>query len=299
MTHSVEEIGRKMDALDLWGQAAKYNFAVRPRGTVIPYFCTVILGDRKPVKARLLMLEGWKTLHDFVRTRVDANFGFYTSPMEMPHFELVVLTDGMQKLFRHDPGYMPQEANDIQREFVARILWEAYGVMMRIETDGALPMRFAGEKAVFARVEGADGKWSDEPLVIPDPPPHEERISLPKELVKKAKDLPFVREDSLEVDFRMVCGLQTNEKRPRCVYQLVGRDPKSGTPVIASNTSVHPEAGLRGMWESIPVQLVSELIRLGKLPGEIKVKSGRVFRMLRPLCLELPFKLSLHDQLEI
>ena len=48
----------------------------------------------------------------------------------------------------------------------------------------------------------------------------------------------------------------------------------------------------------MPPQLLRELIRIGKVPGEIKVRSGRVFRMLRPLCIELPFKLSLHEKLE-
>ena len=35
----------------------------------------------------------------------------------------------------------------------------------------------------------------------------------------------------------------------------------------------------------------------GRVPGEICLVSGRVFRMLRALCVELPFKLSLHDSL--
>ena len=34
----------------------------------------------------------------------------------------------------------------------------------------------------------------------------------------------------------------------------------------------------------------------GKVPGELKTRSGRVFRLLRPLCMELPFKLSLHEK---
>ena len=87
----------------------------------------------------------------------------------------------------------------------------------------------------------------------------------------------------------------TKEARPRCVYELKAVDPKTRTVVVASRVSVHPEAGLRGLWESMPAQVLKELIRLGKVPGEIKTRSGRVFRFLRPLCLDLPFKLSLHD----
>lgn len=294
-----EQIGARMDALGIWGLLEPYNFAVKPRGTVFPYFCTILKGDCKPVKLRFLMLEGWRTLHDYVRTRIDRNFGFYSTPVEMPHLELVVLEDGQMKLFRHDTGYMPQEANAVQRELAARILWEAYGVMMRVESDNRLPMKFSDEKAIFARVEVADGKWEDRPLEIPDPPLQAESVIFQKADVKAAQDLPFVKDDVLEIDFRMLPNVMTKEARPRCVYELKAIDPKTGETVIASRVSIHPEAGLKGMWESMPAQVLKELVRRGRVPGEVKTCSGRVFRLLRPLCMELPFKLSLHEKLSV
>ena len=297
MARTPEEIGVKMDALGLWEVLVPYNFAVKPRGTVFPYFCSVLKGDGKPVKIRFLMLEGWQTLHDFVRLRIDRNFGFYSTPMEMPHLELVVLVTGETKVFRHDPGYMPAEANAAQRELAARILWEAYGVMMRIEADRKLPLSFSDEKAIFARVETGPAAWEDQPLVIPDPPPHTERVSFPKGDVKAAQDLPFVKEDVVDLDFRMLPTVMTKEVRPRCVYELKGVDSKTKAVLFSERVSLHPEAGLRGMWESMPVQVLKRLVGLGKIPGEIRVSSGRVFRLLRPLCLELPFRLSLHDRL--
>ena len=297
MDYTPEEIGAKMDALGLWKLLEPYNFAVKPRGTVFPYFCTVLKGERKPVKSRFLMLEGWQTLHDFVRTRIDRNFGFYSTPIEMPHLELVVLEDGQMRIFRHDTGYMPFEAKDAQRDFAARILWEAYGVMLRVEADRKLPLKFSDEKAIFARVEIAAGQWEDRPLEIPDPPPHTEKVSFPKADIKSAQDLPFVKEDVLDLDFGLLPNVMTKEPRPRCVYELKAVDPKTGETAIASRVSVHPEAGLKGMWESMPVQVLREFIRRGKVPGELRTRSGRVFRLLRPLCMELPFKLSLHDRL--
>ena len=290
-----EEIGAKMNALGLWDVLEPYNFAVKPKGTAFSYFCTILKGGGKPVKVRFLMLEGWQTLHDYVRTRIDRNFGIYSTPVELPHLELVVLTNGETKVFRHDTGYMPLEAAGAQRDLAARILWEAYGVMMRVEGDARLPMRFSADKAIFARVETADGQWEDRPLEIPDPPPYTEKVSFPKQDIKTAQDLPFAKEDVLELDFGLLPNVMTKEARPRCVYELKAVDPKTRTVVVASRVSVHPEAGLRGLWESMPAQVLKELIRLGKVPGEIKTRSGRVFRFLRPLCLDLPFKLSLHD----
>ena len=295
MNSTPEEIGAKMDALNLWSLLEPYNFAVKPKGTVFPYFCTILKGDGNPVKVRFLMLEGWQTLHDYVRARIDRNFGIYSTPVELPHLELVVLAGGEAKLFRHDTGYMPFEATGPQRDLASRILWEAYGVMMRVESDAKLPMRFSADKAIFARVETADGEWEDRPLEIPNPPPYTEKISFSKDDIKKAQDLPFAKDDILELDFGLLPNIMTKEARPRCVYELKAVDPKTHTVVVASRVSVHPEAGLRGLWESMPAQVLKELIRLGKVPGEIKTRSGRVFRFLRPLCLDLPFKLSLHD----
>jgi len=287
-----------MDALDLWPVLASYNWAIKPRGTVFPYFCTVLKGDEGgPVKARLLLLEGWQTFHDFIRTRLDRNFGFYTTPIEFPHLELIVAHSGEMRLYRHDTGYMPVEANAAQRALAERILWESYGIMLRIETDRSLPLRYAQEKAVFARVERAADVWSDEPLAIPDPPPHVEKVTFPKADLKAVQDLPLDPSFRLAVDFRMKPNVMTKEPRPRCVYELVGIDLTSGKRLVDSNVSVNPEIGLKGLWESMPPQLLKEFIRLGRAPGELWLVSGRIFRLLRPLGVELPFKLSLHDSI--
>lgn len=291
-------VAKKMDELKLWSVLAPYNFAVKPKGTVFPYFCSIVPEDSKPVKVRFLMLEGWQTLHDFIRARVDRNFGFYSSPIEFPHFELVILKSGEVHVFRHDTGYMPIPISGKQSDLVARILWEAYGVMLRLESDPKLPLVFASEQAIFARVETKDGVWGDRPLPIPDPVPHVEKVSFAKEDLKRAKDIPFVTDDVLNVDFRLRPEIMTKEPRPRCVYQLIGYDPKNKREVFDLRASVNPEHGLKGLWEAMPSQLLKAFVELGRLPGQVKVPSGRVFRMLRPLCIEIPFKLSMHDKLE-
>ena len=294
---TVEEIGRRIDGLGLWEAVFPYHWAIKPRGTVLPYFFAAVKGDRPGVKVRLLLLEGWQTFHDFIRTSVDHNFGWYSSPMEFPHYELVFLADGSTVLFRHDAGYMPVPADERGRDLSERMLWEVFGVMMRIESDRKLPLKYAAEKAVFARVEDHKGNWTDEPLSIPDPRPHVETISFPKDDIKKAKDLPFAREESLEADFRIAPGLMTKEPRPRYAFVLAGVDGSNGERVFWDRVSMNPEEGLRGLWESMPRRVLSHIVARGRVPGELKVVSGRVFRLMRPLCMDLPFKLSLHDSL--
>jgi hypothetical protein len=299
MDRSVEEIGARMDGLGLWESVAPYNWAVCPRGTAFPYFCTAIPEKDTPVKVRFMMVEGWQTFHDFVRTRIDANFGFYSSPMEVSHFELIVVHGGDVHLFRHDPCYLPRPADERERALCAKILWESYGVMMRVEADASLPMRFASEKAMFARVEGPDGKWSDAALPIPDPRPHVEKIAFSKADLAKAKDLPFAAEEKLAVDFSLLKGVATQDKRPRCAYRLLAVDAASGERVVSDVVSPHPDGGLRQMWEGVAPRLLKHILSRGRVPGELMVRSGRLFRMLRPLCLDVPLKLSLHDSLPV
>ena len=294
---TVEEIGRRIDSLDLWEAVYPYHWAVKPHGTVLPYFFAALKGDRPEVKCRLLLLEGWQTFHDFVRTGVDHDYGWYSSPIEFRHYELVFLPDGSCVLFRHDPGYVPVPADERGRAISERMLWEVFGVMMRIETERKLPLKYAGEKALFARVEDRDGNWTDEPLQIPDPRPHVETITFPKDDITKAKDIPFAREESVELDFRIVPGLMTKEARPRHAYVLGGVDGASGERVFWNRVSIDPDSGLRGLWESMPRRVLANITAKGRVPGEIKVVSGRVFRLMRPLCMDLPFKLSLHDRL--
>ena len=127
----------------------------------------------------------------------------------------------------------------------------------------------------------------------------EKKISFDKAEIKRAQDRPFIADEVLHVDFGLVPNLMTKEPRPRCVYRLVVFDPATKTTVADKRVSVSPESGLRHVWETMPAQFLKLLIENGRVPGEVKVASGRVFRMLRPLCMELPFKLSLHDRLEL
>lgn len=280
----------------MWDLLAPYNWAVKPHGTAFPYFCN-IFKDQGDVKVRFLMLEGWRTLHDFVHLRADRSFGVVSSPLEFPHFEMCVYSSGAIGVFRHDTGFVPRPLDAREKTLVAKILWEAYGVMLRVESDRNLPMRFAAEKSVFSRVESSDGVWKDEPLEIPDPQPYVERISFKTEDIKKAKDMPLVQTEILDVDFAFNPALVTTELRARSVYSLFVKDPVTGNCELESRDSVCSYLELKKMWERMPQRFLEHLLSRGRVPGRVRVVSGRVFRFLRPLCIELPFRLSLHDKL--
>ncbi len=296
--YSIAEIGAKMDALGLWDKLLPFNWAIKPNHTALPYFCITLKDDMQPVKVRLLFLEGWQTLHDFLRTRVDRNFGVYSSPTEFPHYELIILANGTCQAFRHDTGYLPIELKDnSERTFFAKLLWQAYGVMLRMETDEKLPLRFFTDQAIFSRIENNKGKWSDEPLNVSPPPPYVEKVSFSKPELQKAKDLPIENDEVWELDFRLTTKYTLSEPRPRSLYSLQAINSATHEKLIDTGVVYDKSRGLKELWMSMPPQIVREIIRLGRLPSEIKLVSGRVFRLLRPLCIELPFKLSMHDSL--
>ncbi len=298
-TKTPEEIGAKMDALNLWEAVLPFNWAVKPSGTAIPYFCTVLRGDGQKVKIRFLMLEGWQTFHDYIHTGVDRNFGYYLTPMEMPHFELVVDHSGAVSVFRNNPGYLPRDLDGREKELCSKILWESYGVMMRMESEEKLPLSFASEKSMFARIEESGGNWVDAPLVIPEPRPFVEQIAIPKELVNKAKDLPLDPSVAVEIDFRLLFNVMTREDRPRCAYKLMAIEEGTQARVVDQTMSVAADFSLKAMWLSIPSRLLTAFVERGKIPGQIKVTTGRLFRILRPIGIEFPVKLSLHDKLDL
>ena len=101
----------------------------------------------------------------------------------------------------------------------------------------------------------------------------------------------------MSVDFHLCENMSTRDVRPRAVYELVAVDSATSETIVRLQIPMPADCGLKELWEGMPQQLLKAIIRRGRIPGELRLASGRVFRMLRPLAEELPFKLSLHDKL--
>ena len=68
---TLETIAARLDSLALWEVVAPFNWAIKPRGVVFPYFCTTLGDNRSEIRRHLMLLEGWQTFHDFIMTRCD------------------------------------------------------------------------------------------------------------------------------------------------------------------------------------------------------------------------------------
>ena len=294
----IDELAAKMDALGLWERLLPYTWAIKPRGTVFPYFCQLLpVVPGGLLKARMLILEGWQTLHECAQFRSGSEAGYVSAFMELVHFDFAIMSDDKVVILRCETGYAPIAVTDAGRlKMIRKILWESYGLMLRLEAEPQLPLKYAAEKAIFARVEEAPGKWVDRPLEIPEPRRMVQKVTFNKGMLGKAKDLPIKAEVVWDVDFRLHDMIVTKDPRPRSIYILTAKDHATGEKVLDLNTTINSEIGLAGMWESMPEQILRKFVQDGLVPGEIRVSSQRMFRLLRPLGMELPIKLSLHIQ---
>lgn len=288
-----EALARKIEQLGLWDIAEAHNWAIKPRGSVFPYFCIFMRERGADCRMRLFLLEGWQTMHDWVCLRMDPDYSCYLSTSELPSFEVAYVKKGIL-VVRHDPAVFPWLVSPMQNDLVGKMLWQVYGVMLRLEADHSLPLKYASERALFSRVELESGEWIDEPLPIPKPPPYVEKIDIDASLVKQAKALPIDDKLRVAVDVRAQFEEDSPNTRPHLYYAMRGIELSTQEMIFNNEARVKPAMGgsLKLLWLQMPASLLGYFIKLGRLPCEIQVVSGRVFRFLRPVFLNLSVKLS-------
>ena len=142
------------------------------------------------------------------------------------------------------------------------------------------------------------------PLPKEPPLPREERIALGNKECAIVARLPFDENESWEVDFFGVPACRTEDPQPRIMYLFAAVDAQTGERRVWDRMSVPknggtPEdaGGLKPMWESLAQRLLVAILRRGRIPGAVNVRSGRMARFLRPLGLQIPFRLVQHGKL--
>ena len=295
------EITLAIAGLKAWQRAAKHNWALVPQTSENPYIATIVLEKGPgPVEARLMLFPGLTVFRDFVLSRQIPDYGVCMSPVDFPHFEAVGLRNGNVELFCYEPGFVPQPPTTEQRAFYAPLLYECYGLLLRMEEKPDLPLAYVEQKAMFARKEILPDNWIDGPLKVPQEEvvQSQECIALQKPDCEKAKALPVFPKEVWEIDYVIVPAFQTPPPRPRFLYLLAAVNPATGERMIWQRLSVDgKENGLLRLWEGHAQRLLNAIIGIGRVPGEIHVRSRRMTRFLRPLGLQLPFKIVQHAKL--
>ena len=294
------EVAEAIGRLNVWKAAAANNWALLPSDGS-QWFVNVQEADMRGVKARMMFFAGWRPFHCFLITRQNHDFWVALSPADIPHVEVLFPESGPVQIVRYDEGYVQEPLGEDQRGIFARMLYACFGFVMRVEGDPQLPMKFVSERALFALKEDPDGRWSDCALPLPEKPPQfVEQVSLRKELLARAADLPFDASFALEMDFGRVFHAQTQEPRPRALYLCAAVDAKSGSRFLWRKMVVSGKPdGLLALWQSLAQTLLEHIVAAGRVPGEIRVRSMRMVRFLRPLGMHLPFKLVVNSKLAL
>lgn len=298
---SLDSDAKAIVGLNVWKKVAAYNWVLVPQTCDEPVVVHVDQHADAKVSGRLMFFAGFAAYRDFVLLRQAPDLGLALSPIDITHWELVGLADGGYELHSFKTGYLPRLADDEERRFLAPLVHECLGLMFRFEETPDLPMCYAGENALFARKEGLDGKWRDGPQPAPKEPPvqRNERISLDLKMCASAAAMPFVNEESWDVDFYSVAACRTEEPHPRIMYLFAAVDSTSGERRVWDRMSVAHGApqGLKPLWEGLAQRLLAAIVKHGRIPGSVNVRSGRMARFLRPLGLQIPFRLVQHGKL--
>jgi len=296
------ELTRAIAALNPWERAARHNWALVPQTSAEPFIVTAVDERDKPgpVAGRLILFPGFATFRDFVITRQVNDYGVEMGPVDFRHYEAVGITTGEPEIFVYEPGFVPQPPTSEERALLAPLLNECYGLLLRMEEQPDLPLAYVEQKAMFARKEVVDGVWVDGPFRLQEEETIQqtEQVSLERSACAKAKTLPVFPKEIWEIDFVMVPAYHTPGPRPRFLYLLVAVNAESGERMVWERLSVDGKpGGLKRLWEGHAQRLLDAMVKWGRVPGEIHVRSGRVMRFLRPLGLQLPFKLVRHAKL--
>ena len=303
---NIDEVAKAIAALNLWKKAAKYNWALVSELFDKPLIAAVNPTPNGPIAGRLMLFNGFAAHRDFLIFRQNPDLSFATSPIDFDHYEVIGLKDGSAEIFDYRPGFIPVHPDAETRALLAPVIYECYGLMLRIDEDPELPAAYRGEKALFSRREGLDGKWRDAPLAPPDlnTMTWTERIGLDRTKCAQGARLDMAPEEAWEVDFAQMPLYRTEDRQARMMFLLAAVDVKTGERRVWQKLAVAPSAprngtldALKPLWESLAAHVLDGVLAYGKVPGALHVRSQRMMRFLRPLGLQLPFKLVLHHEL--
>ena len=303
---NIEEVAKAIVALKVWKKVAKYNWALVSELFDKPLIAAVNPTPQGPIVGRLMLFNGFVAHRDFLIFRQNPDLSFATSPIDFDHYEVIGLKDGSAEIYDYRPGFIPVHPDAETRLMLAPIIYECYGLMLRLDENPELPALYMKDQALFSRREGLDGKWHDAPLRPPnlDTVTWTERVGLDRTKCAQAARLNMEPEETWEVDFTQMPLYRTDDRQARMMFLFAAVDAKTGERRVWQKLAVDPSIPRNGtldamkpLWESLAAHVLDGVVRRGKVPHAIHVRTQRMMRFLRPLGMQLPFKLVLHREM--
>lgn len=303
---NIDEVARAIVALGVWKRASKYNWALVSEMFERPLIAAVDCPAQGAVAGRLLLFNGFEAYRDFRIFQANRDVTFAMSPADIDHLEIIGLKDGTSQVLDFRPGFVPAAPDPELRSLLAPVAYECYGLLLRMEDEPELALAYKSRNALFSRREGLDGRWTDAPLALPPESALTwvEKVAFDKNKCARAARFDLATEEVWEADFIPMPLYHTEEAKSRMMFLFAAVDSRTGERRVWRKLAVDPACprdgslnSLKALWESLASQLLEGVLAFGKVPGAIHVNSGRMARFLRPLGLQLPFKLVHHRML--
>jgi len=185
------------------------------------------------------------------------------------------------------PGYLPWYLEAWEARFLTCALEQTAEVALRFKEDPLL-LEPPDEERYLVRVPQKENEvleWIDRVVTVPVPDPEPIPVAVDPDLLEEVKRLPGSPQ-TVEMDlFVIPARIEERGTRPYLPHMLLVVDGATGLPL--GMELLKPERSPEAMWGLVPVRLMSQLARMGCVPGGIRVRSPVLFELLQPLAKEL------------
>jgi hypothetical protein len=310
-------LAERLDRLDPWQWMGGADcFGVEMPGWDEP--CFVVFGGESKAFRHVRFLLGWKAFYDLVTRLADPSKQVTTWLLEIRMIELLFVTGDL--LFEHEqnllktltrqadatystpvfrsiiPGYHPWLPEARERDLLETVLYQAYGMAMRVEADNMLlKTRFPRE--ILMRKQDAKGVWQDTWSPVKEVGDEEVEVRIESKRLQSLRTLPL-KPVTMQLDLIFTpLQILPDGQRPQTAYVLLAVDAKSG--FIMAGDLLQATEGIARMWSLIPERLLEIFERLGGCPATIELATDRMANLLRPLGEFLPFKMVRRERLAL
>ena len=131
----IDKDARAIVALGVWKKASVYNWVLSPQTSEEPIVVHVESKNDGPVAGRIFFFPGFAAYRDFALLLQAPDAGIALSPLDVTHWELIGFTDGRYEMHSFRTGYAPHLADADELTFLAPLVHECLGLLMRFEED--------------------------------------------------------------------------------------------------------------------------------------------------------------------
>jgi len=290
-------------------------------GVIMPRFdepCFVVFGGEEKTFRNVRFLLGWKAFYELVTRLADPAKQGPAWLLEIRMIELLYVNRTL--LFEHEaafldtidrvadetcatpvfrsirPGYHPWLPEAQERDLLEAVLYQAFGMALRVEADAAL-LRERFPREILIRSQDANGAWQDLWSPVKEIGDEEVEVRIESKRMQAVCDRPL-QEITMQLDLVFTpLKILPDGQRPQTAYVLLAVDAKNG--FILSAELLQATEGVAKMWAQIPDRLLAVFERLGGCPEKIEIRGDRMANLLRPLGEFLPFKMVRREKLAL